>query len=429
MLVAWVTFGLAGCASTRHEAPPTVAPQPPKITTTEAVANAEVVKAQEAAASAPTEAAPAATAAPVSAPAAAAAPTTVAPITPQGAIAVVPATPAAPTPVVLATPSPTVHLAQRYFPTELSVEEILKENAATAPPLDFQQRVDHAHDRIYTWSQGLVEATDHKFAAKDREMLPVPAAPFRLGFNLQSIDHSDGVDVRLDVDLDIALSLPNIEKRFRIFITSDALDEAPRAVGDNPGLRAGLRVPLRKYLDFDVGLKLDAPPVAFASVKWTREVPLGDWTFYPFAKLFADTKESVGYALAATFDRWYGRNLYRSSSYAKWRADRDAIQWSQSFIYARANEIIVPERYGQYLKANDIGHGWGVRLYASGKDASYVDYYESGFFFRHPTSSHQWLFWFVEPFVRWDKDYNWDTDPGVRVGFNALFWDLSRPAR
>ncbi len=342
--------------------------------------------------------------------------------------AVVAPTETAPTPVALVAPSPTVHLAQRYFPTELSVDEIRKSNAAAPPPLDFQQRVDQAHDRVYTWTQGLVEATDHKFADKDREMLPVPAAPFRLGMNLQSIDHSDGVDLDLDVDLDIALSLPNIEKRLRIFITSEALDEAPRVAGDNPGLRAGFRVPLRKFLDFDLGIKLDVPPVAFASVKWTREVPLGNWTFYPFAKLFADTKESVGYAVAATFDRWYGRNLYRSSTYAKWRADRDAMQWSQSLIYARAHEIIVPERYGYYLKANDIGRGWGVRLYASGKDASYVDYYEAGVFYRRPTSTH-WLYWNVEPFVRWDRDYDWKADAGLRVGITALFWDLARPAQ
>jgi hypothetical protein len=389
-LVAWA-LGLVGCAATRYEAPPEVTPQPPKITTTEAVANAEEAKAQEAQ--------PAATNAP-----------------------------AAGTTVVMVTPSPAGHLTQRYFPTDRSVDEILKSNAAAAPPLDFQQRVDHTHDQIYAWTQGLVEATDHKFAAQDRELLPIPAAPFRIGVNLQSIDHSDGVQLDLDVDLDIALSLPNIEKRLRIFVTSDALDEAPRAIGENPGLRAGVRFPLYKFLDFDLGIKLDVPPVAFASVKWSREVPLGNWTFYPLAKLFADSKESVGYAVAATFDRWYGRNLFRSSTYAKWRADRDAIEWSQSLIYARANEIIVPERYGSYLKANDIGRGWGIRLFASGKDASYSDYYDAGFFVRRPTSN-KWLFWYAEPFVRWDRNYNWKADPGLRVGINALFWDLARPAR
>jgi hypothetical protein len=398
----------------RHEAPPDVVRQPQPITTTEVVAIAKESRAQDAQAAAAPAGDTSTPAAPAASGAAGAPPTTGAPG--------VTGTPA------LETPSPTVYLAQRYFPADVSVDEIQKSSAAAKPPLDFQQRVDQAHDRVYTWTQGLVEATDHKFAAEDREMLPVPAAPFRVGVNLQSLDHRDGVELKLDVDLDIALSLPNIEKRMRIFITSDALDEAPRPAGDNPGLSAGVRYPLLKFLNFDLGIKLELPPVAFASVKWSREVPLGNWTFYPFAKLFADTKESVGYALAATFDRWYGRNLYRSSTYAKWRADLNAVEWSQSFIYARANEIIIPERYGNYLKANDIGRGWGMRLYASGKDASYADYYEAGFFYRRPTSNH-WLFWYAEPFVRWDRAYNWNSDPGLRVGINALFWDLARPAR
>jgi hypothetical protein len=163
-------------------------------------------------------------------------------------------------------------------------------------------------------------------------------------------------------------------------------------------------------------------------VKWAREYQLGDWDFYPFVKLFAETKESVGYATAATFDRWSGRHLLRSSTYAKWRADRDKTEWSQSFIYAHASELIVPERYGSYLKANDIGRGWGLHLLASGAQTNGVTYYEAGVFYARPSSNH-WLFWSVEPLVRWDKQYNWRGDAGVRLGVNVLFWDLARAGR
>jgi hypothetical protein len=318
--------------------------------------------------------------------------------------------------------------AQRYRPTKLSVQEIRSLNAGVAPPLDFQQRLDHAHDRIYTWTQGFVEGTDHRFAAKDAELKPVPAAPFRLGVMTESLDRSDGLNVGLDVDLDIALSLPNIEKRLRIFITSNDLDEAPRTARDNTSLRAGLRYQLQRHLDFDIGIKLDAPPIAFAAVKWTREYQLGDWDFYPFIKLFAETDESLGYAAATTFDRWSGRHLLRSSTYAKWRDDRDKTQWSQSFVYAHASQIMVPDRYGSYLKATDIGRGWGLRLLASGEDTNNVSYYEAGVFYTRPTAN-RWLFWYVEPLVRWDKKYAWTADAGIRIGINALFWDLARPTR
>ncbi len=172
-----------------------------------------------------------------------------------------------------------------------------------------------------------------------------------------------------------------------------------------------MRYALVRFLDFDIGVRLDVPPVAFTSLKWSREYQLGDWDFYPLAKLFAETKDGFGAATGTTFDHWSGRRLLRSSTYAKWLHDGDQTEWSQSFVYARARELIVPDRYGSYPRANDIGKGWGVRALASGEDTNAVDYYEAGIFYARPTSN-RWLFWSVEPIVRWDR-----STTGSRSGY------------
>jgi len=39
------------------------------------------------------------------------------------------------------------------------------------------------------------------------------------------------------------------------------------------------------------------------------------------------------------------------------------------------------------------------------------------------------LYWFVEPLVRWDREWEWSADPGIRVGIDMLFWDLARAPR
>jgi hypothetical protein len=369
-------LGLAGCAAMRQEPPPEVLAQPLPTTTDEAMAAGRASETRDSAAAASVAAA---------------------------------------------------H-ARRRRPTQRSIAEIRNEIEAVPAPLDFVQRLDQAHDRVYTGMQGLVQATDRRFASRGEPLKPVPAAPFRLGLIAEAIHRSDGLEFNPDVNLDISLSLPNIEERLRIFITSSELNEAPRNAGEKAALRAGVRYPLRRYLDFELGVRVDVPPVAFAAVKWTRQIALGDWDFYPFAKLFAETKQSVGYAAAATFDRWTGRRLLRSSTYAQWRADLNRTQWTQSLVYAHARELLVPDRYGSYLKANDIGRGWGVRLLASGENANGVTYYEAGVFIAQSTAN-RWLFWSIEPLVRWDQAYSWKADPGIRVGINALFWDLARPAR
>jgi hypothetical protein len=361
-LLAWMVVGLGGCASMRHEPPPEVAPQPPAATTTQMIA------AQSASA-----------------------------------------------------PS----LVRRSRPSDATVTLVRERRAAAPYPLDFSQRLDDAHDRVYAWTQRAVEATDRRFVDDGRAPRPVPAAPFRLGLVGEYLDRSDGPELELLAEFDIALNLPNLERRLRVVVSSGSLDEAPRNSRETEGLRASLRYQLLEFVDFDLGVRVDVPPVAFASLKWTREFDLGRWDFYPFAKIFAETKESVGYAAAATFDNWSGRHLFRTSTYAKWRADRDRTEWSQTLIYARAHELIVPDRHGSYPRANDIGRGWGVRLLAGGETARAVDHYEAGIFYRRPFAN-RWLYWSAEPLVRWDREYAWSADPGIRLGLEMLFWDLVR---
>jgi hypothetical protein len=366
----------------RYEPPPAVAPQPPATTADAVVEEAKSEQAQ----SEPTNSPPA-------------------PLT-----------------------QPTQSRYERYRPTTRSVRDIRDQNSAAAPALDFEQRLDQAHDRVYVWTQAAVESTDHRFAARDREPQPVPAAPFRVGLSLETLDRSDGMKFKLDGQLDMALQLPNTERRLRVFITSDDPDESPRYGDHRSSLSAGLRHELVRYLDFDLGVRIDAPPVAFTSIKWSREISLGGISFYPFAKVFIESTDGFGASAAATFDHWSGRTLLRSSTYGKWTADGDHKDWTQALIFARAHELIVPDRYGSYLRANDIGRGWGVRLQATAEDAKQVTYYESGLFYRRGTRT-RWLYWFVEPLVRWDRKYDWNADPGVRIGIDVLFWDLARPAR
>ncbi len=274
----------------------------------------------------------------------------------------------------------------------------------------------------------MVEGTDHAFAPRDKPLEPVPAAPFRIGTTLLLVDRETGMKPYANINVDISLRLPNLEKRLGIFVSSDELDSGTPRYGEESWVRAGLRYQLLRDLDFDVGIRVALPPVVFTSVKWQREFVLGSWDFYPLAKLFAETKESVGYAMGTTFDRWTGRQLLRSSTFAKWRHDTDRTEWSQTFVLARANEVLVPDRYGSYISADDIGRGWGLRLLSSGQTTRRVDLYETGVFYRNRTPL-RWLYWSVEPLVRWERAWDWSADPGIRIGIDALFWDLARPAR
>ena len=50
--------------------------------------------------------------------------------------------------------------------------------------------------------------------------------------------------------------------------------------------------------------------------------------------------------------------------------------------------------------------------------------YEASFFYKQPTKTH-WLYWHVAPLVTWERQFNWHPDPGIRIGIDALFWNVS----
>lgn len=332
----------------------------------------------------------------------------------------------APAPARAPARAPAPRRPERIGPSLRSTAEIREEAARRPYPLDFGQRLDRTHDWLYVNAQQLVEDTDRRFAPPDAELLPVPATPFRIGLVTETLDRPDGVKFDLDLNLDVTLNLPNIERRLRVFVTSDDVAESPDVAGEDANLRAGLRFNPAGNLDFDVGLRGDLPPIAFVSLRWAKFQPVGRWDLHPFAKLFAETDEGVGVSGGFTLDRRLGRStIFRSSSFAKWRNDRDATEWTQAFLIARAGELLVPERYGRMVRNRDLARGYGLQLLATGERRNTVDYYEAAAFYKRPLR-HRWLYGYVEPLLRWDRKYDWNADPGIRIGFEALFWDLAR---
>jgi hypothetical protein len=315
---------------------------------------------------------------------------------------------------------------RRIGPSARSTAEIREEAARRPYPLDFGERLDRSHDWLYVNAQEFVENTDRRFAPPDAELLPVPATPFRLGLVTETLDRKDGVKFDLDLNLDVSLNLPNLERRLRIFITSDDVGEAPDRAGEDRNFRAGLRFNPRGNFDFDVGVRGDLPPIAFASLRWSKFYPVGRWDIYPFAKLFAETDEGLGASTGLTFDRRLGAELIgRASSFARWRKDTAEIEWTQVLLLAHADELLVPERYGRILRNQDLARGYGMQLLATGPRRNAVEYYEASVFYKRPLRN-RWLYGYVEPLVRWDRRYDWNADPGIRIGIEALFWDLSR---
>lgn len=313
-------------------------------------------------------------------------------------------------------------------PTTQTIDEILALEAA-APPLvedaGAGERLDALHDDLYASMQQVFKSLDDLFADDDSAPVAIPASPFSISIGPTVIKRGDRYVVDVDAEFDVTLKLPNLQRRASVFLTTEDLSEISESKDSGrQAVRTGLRYAALQAFDVELGVKLDAPPVGYAALRWSRRWRQGDWDVQPYAKLFAQTDDGVGASAAFIVNHWRGRTLSRSVSSAKWLHDRRATEWSQSFSLARIEALLEPDQYSARLRGQDLADGWGLRVQAGGADTSAVDYYEVGPFLKQPLHS-DWLYLSAQPVVRWERRHGWRADPGLRVGLYALFWGLA----
>ena len=303
-------------------------------------------------------------------------------------------------------------------PSMLAIERLVDE------PIETTSSLDAWHNRMFLGVQRRLLSFDHRFLDPSDEAVPVPVSPFRLGVDLTAFHRDESVDLETAADFDISLNLPNLEQSLDLFITTDALSESTLEQATE-SLRAGLRYDPVRLLTIEVGAKLAAPPVGFIALRTGRAFSSGAWRLEPFLKVFAETDEGFGLAGSVLIDRWRQRHLLRSSLSVRWLDQTGVTGWSYQFVSAHAKAVISPDRQLSQVRNRDLGDAAGFRLEAGGRSANGADFYEAGFFWKKPLHG-RWLFLNIEPLVRFDRERQWSADPGVRIGLDALFWDVAR---
>jgi hypothetical protein len=282
------------------------------------------------------------------------------------------------------------------------------------------------HDWLYRRVQYLIEDLDSWFANTD--VISVPISPIRIDFDGDVLHKQDGFGLISARTFDATLALPNLERRLKLFVTSDSLQETP---GDPASQQSPFRVGLRfipgSNLDFEVGVRAKLVPSAFAALKWTRPWSDGDVHTYPFVKLYAQSDTGLGASGGVAVDRWSDRWVMRSSTYADWVRNTAATDWNQTFILGYARAVIHERNYDRLADGHDLACGVIGKLSMSGDRISRTTLYEASVVFKRPLHG-GWLFGYAGPLVRWERVYDWHPDVGVRIGFDALFWGTAAQA-
>ena len=312
---------------------------------------------------------------------------------------------------------------ERVRPSSGTVRELRKVSAEAIDTLG--EYLDAGHDWLYRRLQHWFEDIDARFAQSEQTPIVVPLSPLRIGFASEFVHRRGGVEFATTPQLEASVRLPNLERRLRVFITSDDLQEFPGdpTLDRNP-VRAGVRFVPQSHISFDFGVRARIWPAVFGALRWTAEFHAGALRVYPFAKAYVESGLGLGTSGGITFEQWSDRWIVRSASYANWVRNTSATDWSQSFMVGYARAVIEERRYDRLATGRDLACGAVARVSMSGDRVSHTSLYEASVLMKRPLHG-GWLYGYVEPVVRWNRRFGWHPDLGVRMGFDALFWGLA----
>ena len=287
-----------------------------------------------------------------------------------------------------------------------ALEGKLVSDTANAQPTEETTNTAHWVDSFYEWAadllQGQVTRADALFAETEREKLAITNSSFELKLNVE-IEYNEELQVKFDPDVSADLYLPNLERRWRIFV--DTLE--PGALpGTSPtdrvrtlftGLGRVFHQTDWSKFDARTGVKWRWPPIPFARVEYGHLLRSDRWSLFPRQRVFWLSDDGFGETTVLQADYWLTRRLIaRSDTATTWSEESRGLEWEQSISL------------GYVMKGNakDLRHALGARISAFGHyedSRNNVDTYRLALLYRRPFFR-DWMFIKFVPELEWVKD-------------------------
>lgn len=315
----------------------------------------------------------------------------------------------------------------------------------SVPVSDRLNWIDYSHDWIYNTSHGAVVWLDTKFVDEtQQEVVPTPPSRFRLG--LQSsieLERDGSVSIEPIVDFSTDVELPNLEERFKLFITTRdpvALEGTDSFEQDN-SLRVGASKGFLKNWDTSAGVKARWLPEVFTYVQWKREFgEIPGWTVNPYLKFFWENEDGFGASPSLVINQWKNRRLFRQSFSARisqkdidqdeesagdpddpqFGDDGRGVRWQSSTILGYVPLLLDEKDYGRRIGGEDVARGIGLRGQVRGNAVKTLDA-KVTLYMKGPLYK-DFLYYILAPEVVWDEEEDWKEEYVLNFGVEMLIW-------
>lgn len=310
---------------------------------------------------------------------------------------------------------------------------------------DLIARLDYLHTNVQQRVSKPLRAADEYFAPDAQQRVEVPDSRLRLGIYTEFIrGRSFDISFKPDVDLDV--SLPNMERKLHLFVQSARVNDLPgRSLSEtsNKGLTLGARSRFKAYdISTDAGIHDGWPPHAYARLTWHPMYEFENWSFRPQQRVFFDTRDKLGTLSTLYVDRWLGvghdyyigslssvryvpfkdhdeinPDDYSPGDYIPYEGD---LTWEQTFRVGRVRKMLEERAYVGMYERRDIASGSDIAASIFGTD-SHIDTYRITVGMRRPLYQ-EWIYLEIEPGFEWTAENDYETAFRITLGVDMLFW-------
>jgi hypothetical protein len=303
----------------------------------------------------------------------------------------------------------------------------------TNKPPDFAnltQRLDYVRMNFEVGVNHSTHRIDSLFSTEDDLLMPQPEKSSMRIATFVEVRHEGNPEFTIDTDFDWEVSLPNLERRWSIFVSGEDVGVLPGSApsdSDHPvfvGIRRGLEdLPIKA----DAGVRIKLLPEAFTRLRYTPVFDFERGSFSPGLTGLYESDDGLGAIASVSANRWLGQGLHhvvRSAASAKYSERHKRWNLYHGLAYGYVPELIHEGRRGiGGVDSKHIAKGYGVRFgsFANAAGSTTMEKYRLTFAYRKPLHA-DWIYLQIEPELEWRRDNDWDTVPVLRIGFDALFW-------
>lgn len=280
------------------------------------------------------------------------------------------------------------------------------------------EQLDRFHENLYRRLDRPMCKLDSHFAPRGEPLAPAEGSAFRVRY-MVDITH----DTNEDVDIDADVHLPNLEKRFHLFLRRLAPSVLPGTDPNSPvagekkkNWFLGLRFPfLPKNMDIELksGIKLHNPPVAFVEAEQAYCWQKSSWSISPSQSVFWLSDDGFGEKTSLWACKWLTeRHALSSVSSARFTEVSIGLEWNQVIMLGyviKGNKKSAESSIG--LRASIFGHH-----YHEGD----VDLYRLDLPLRIPLYR-RWIYLQLTPRVDWPYEDDWHREYGFTIELETLF--------